>query len=148
MENKNNQSKLMKLKAIMLGDSRTGKTSIIQSIVNQEFFKDYSVRKDVFSLIYPQPTPGLDFAFKYTQFRGNEIRIELWEVTGGESFSAFVRHYNKEIESVSIVYDVSSKSITMQTENLSIILITGLIKHGKWRRKDSNISYWKQSRSG
>jgi small GTP-binding protein len=64
-------------KVILLGDSSTGKTSIIERFVNNKFEE----RDNVFISIC-QPTIGIDFLGKNVTHQSTTCRLQLWDTAG------------------------------------------------------------------
>jgi len=64
-------------KIILLGDSSTGKTSIIERFVNNKFEE-----KDNVIHIHIQPTIGIDFLGKNVTHNSTTCRLQLWDTAG------------------------------------------------------------------
>jgi len=63
-------------KILVVGDSGTGKTSIINRYTKNEFPQNYKA------------TVGVDFAVKSVQWDKNTVvRLQLWDIAGQERFS-------------------------------------------------------------
>lgn len=74
--NSSNYSKKT-FKVILLGDSNTGKTSIIERFVNNKF----SDKENVFTLLL-QATIGIDFLGKNVAHKHITCRLQLWDTAG------------------------------------------------------------------
>ena len=57
-------------KIIFVGDAATGKTSIINRIIDNPFNDTYEV------------SIGIDFMSKNIRFRGQNIKIQIWDSAG------------------------------------------------------------------
>ena len=83
---------------MFVGDSYTGKTSIIDRIIDNPF-------KDTF-----EASIGVDFMSKYIRFRGQNIHIRIWDTSGQEKFKTLIPYYARPSLFFFIVYDVSKRS--------------------------------------
>ena len=66
-------------KIIFIGDNFVGKTRIITRIVNIEF--------------YDQTTMGVDFVSKKIRYRGQNIKLQIWDTNGSEINKGFLPSY-------------------------------------------------------
>jgi len=86
-------------KILMIGDSGTGKTSIIKRYVDN---------------VYPmncKSTIGVDFAQKELQWSPDTVvRLQLWDIAGQERFGNMTRVYYKGALGAFVVYDVTRSS--------------------------------------
>eukprot|EP00027_Filamoeba_sp_ATCC50430_P005578 CAMPEP_0168540404 /NCGR_PEP_ID=MMETSP0413-20121227/261_1 /TAXON_ID=136452 /ORGANISM="Filamoeba nolandi, Strain NC-AS-23-1" /LENGTH=228 /DNA_ID=CAMNT_0008570141 /DNA_START=358 /DNA_END=1044 /DNA_ORIENTATION=- len=83
-------------KILVVGDSGTGKTSIINRYTKNEFPQNYKA------------TVGVDFAVKSVQWDKNTVvRLQLWDIAGQERFSHITRVYYKEASGAFVVYDLA-----------------------------------------
>ena len=85
-------------KIIFVGDANTGKTSIINRILDNPFNETYEV------------SIGIDFMSKNIRFRGQNIKIQIWDSAGQEKYKGLIPSYVRNSSIVFIVYDVSNKS--------------------------------------
>ncbi|XP_023349023.1 ras-related protein Rab-32 [Eurytemora carolleeae] len=85
---------ILKFKILVLGDSGTGKTSIVRRIIRDEF-----------SLVH-SATVGVDFSVKVLNIaQGLEIRLQLWDLAGQDRFNHLSRLYYKQASGVLLVCD-------------------------------------------
>ena len=82
-------------KIIFVGDACTGKTSIINRIIDNPFNDTYEV------------SIGIDFMSKNIRFRGQNIKIQIWDSAGQEKYKGLIPSY---VRNSSIVYDVNSRN--------------------------------------
>ena len=84
-------------KIIFLGDSQVGKTSIINSFINQEY--DPSIITSV----------GNSYIKKEFNL-GNDKKIlyEIWDTVGQERYRGIIRSYYKNTKIGVLVYDITS----------------------------------------
>ena len=85
----------MRYKIIFVGDANTGKTSIINRIIDNPFNETY------------EPSEGIDFISKNIRFNGLNIRIQIWDSAGQEKYRGLIPSYVRNSSLVFIVYDVS-----------------------------------------
>eukprot|EP00930_Biecheleria_cincta_P095294 TRINITY_DN87274_c0_g1_i1.p1 TRINITY_DN87274_c0_g1~~TRINITY_DN87274_c0_g1_i1.p1 ORF type:complete len:223 (+),score=32.06 TRINITY_DN87274_c0_g1_i1:80-748(+) len=86
-------------KVVFLGQSGTGKTSIIQQFVHRTFDQSY------------QATVGMDFVSKMLNAEGCQrpVRLQLWDTAGQERFRALIPGYLRDSAACVVVYDVTSR---------------------------------------
>ena len=85
-------------KVIFVGDANTGKTSIINRIIDNPFNETYEV------------SIGIDFMSKNIRFRGQNIKIQIWDSAGQEKYKGLIPSYVRNSSIVFIVYDVGSRT--------------------------------------
>ena len=85
-------------KIIFVGDANTGKTSIINRIIDNPFSDIYEV------------SIGIDFMSKNIKFRGQSIKIQIWDSAGQEKYKGLIPSFVRNSSIVFIVYDVSNRS--------------------------------------
>ena len=85
-------------KIIFVGDAGTGKTSIINRIIDNPF-------NDIY-----QASIGIDFMSKNIRFRGQNIKIQIWDSAGQEKYRGLIPSYVRNSSIVFVVYDVSNRS--------------------------------------
>jgi len=85
-------------KIIFVGDACTGKTSIINRIIDNPFSDGYEV------------SIGIDFMSKNIRFRGQNIKIQIWDSAGQEKYKGLIPSYVRNSSIVFIVYDISNHS--------------------------------------
>ena len=115
-----NSISLTRHKIIFVGDAGVGKTSIINRIVDNPFSDTYEM------------SIGVDFMSKNLRYRGQNIKLQIWESAGQEKYKGLIPSYVRNSSIVFIVYDISSKtsfqnvsswiSFIKSIENTTIIL--------------------------
>jgi len=85
-------------KVIFVGDAGTGKTSIINRIIDNPFNETYEV------------SIGIDFMSKNIRFRGQNIKIQIWDSAGQEKYKGLIPSYVRNSSIVFIVYDISNRT--------------------------------------
>jgi small GTP-binding protein len=86
-----------KLKLMVIGETRVGKTSLI---------KKYT--KDVFGGTY-LTTIGIDFQEKMIQIDGKSIKLQIWDTAGEERFRNIAKNYFNTSDGFLLVYDITCK---------------------------------------
>lgn len=80
-------------KYVVIGEAGVGKTSIARQFI----FNDYSNRYNT--------TIGVDFSCKTLSVRDKNIKIQIWDTAGQESFRSIISSYYKDTVGVIIVVD-------------------------------------------
>lgn len=84
-------------KVVIVGDSGTGKTSLIQSYVNKGV-----------DLNHMNTTVGVEFSSKnFVKEDGKVVRAQFWDTAGSERYHTLTRSYYRGAVAAFIVYDVS-----------------------------------------
>ena len=92
-------------KIIFIGDANTGKTSIINRIIDNPFNETYEV------------SIGIDFMSKNIRFRGQNIKIQIWDSAGQEKYKGLIPSYVRNSSIVFIVYDISNRGSFENVQN-------------------------------
>ena len=85
-------------KIIFVGDAGVGKTTIIGRIMDNPF-------NDVY-----EPSIGVDFMSKNIKFRGQIVKLQIWDTAGQEKYKGLIPSYVRNSSIVFLVYDISVKS--------------------------------------
>lgn len=94
--NINTNTSSMRLKAIFLGDSSVGKTSLSHRIAEGEKYE----------FIEKNPsTIGIDFLTVPYVVAGNNIKVEIWDTAGQERFRSLIPSYYKSSDIIFVVFD-------------------------------------------
>ena len=87
-----------KIRIGLLGDAEVGKTSIMKSLIDEEFDSECL------------PTIGLDkFEKKECLEGGKEIKLIVWDTSGQERFRSLALKALKHIDGIVLVFDVTNK---------------------------------------
>jgi small GTP-binding protein len=92
-----NSISITRQKIIFVGDPATGKTSIINRIIDNPFNEIYEI------------SIGIDFMSKNIRFRGQNTKIQIWDSAGQEKYKGLIPSYIRNSSLVFLVYDVSRK---------------------------------------
>lgn len=86
-----------KYKVVFVGDSSSGKSSIITRFMHDYFEPNY------------QATIGIDFLSKIMKLSdGRSVRLQLWDTAGQERFKSLIPSYIRGADAAMVVYDISS----------------------------------------
>ncbi|CAD8137931.1 unnamed protein product [Paramecium octaurelia] len=84
-------------KFILIGNSSTGKTSMLQYFINQT------------SKTKVQQTVGVEFSSKLLDYKDKKIKLQIWDTAGQERFRSIARTYFKNTIGAIIVYDITNQ---------------------------------------
>lgn len=84
-------------KIIFVGDAGVGKTTIISRIMDNPF-------NDVY-----EPSIGVDFMSKNIKYRGQTVKLQMWDTAGQEKYKGLIPSYVRNSSIVFLVYDISTK---------------------------------------
>lgn len=85
------------LKFIVIGDSHTGKSSLVTRFADDTFSDSYI------------STIGIDFKVRIFEANDKIIKLQIWDCAGQERFRSIVSSYYKGAHAVIITYAVSNK---------------------------------------
>jgi Ras-related protein Rab-6A len=91
-------STIVSHKAVLIGDSAVGKTSILNQYLASSCSPDH------------QPTIGIDFFAKYFVNDDKTVRLQLWDTAGQEKFHALIPSYLRNSSIAILVYDMTQRS--------------------------------------
>eukprot|EP01105_Mastigella_eilhardi_P022565 TRINITY_DN5566_c0_g1_i1.p1 TRINITY_DN5566_c0_g1~~TRINITY_DN5566_c0_g1_i1.p1 ORF type:complete len:206 (+),score=66.99 TRINITY_DN5566_c0_g1_i1:54-671(+) len=90
------------VKVVLVGDTSTGKTSIVNRITNNTFQE------------VVEPTVGAFFETKKLNIDGRVVLFEVWDTAGQERFRSLAPMYYRDCVAAILVYDITRKeSFTM-----------------------------------
>ena len=84
-------------KIIFVGDSGVGKKEIMNHIRDKSLNESY------------EPSIGVDFMSKNIKFRGQNIKLQMWDTPGQEKNKSLIPYYVRNSSIVFLVYDISSR---------------------------------------
>ena len=85
-------------KIIFVGDAGVGKTTIISRVMDNPFNKVY------------EPSIGVDFMSKIIKYRGQNIKLQIWDTAGQEKYKGLIPSYVRNSSIVFLIYDISVKT--------------------------------------
>ena len=110
---------MKQITAVMIGDSGSGKTSVIKSVTQKSFREDIGI------------TIGVDYA----RLKDDEIDIQIWDTAGLDKFDSLTKSYYHIADVIIIVYDLSKPEtydsifdkwipqVSMKNENAHLIIV-------------------------
>ena len=87
------------IKFILIGDTRVGKTCIINQYTNQEFKEEHITTI----------TAGGDKQFKEIKVGNKQVKLEIWDTAGQEQYRAVNKIFMNKAKIAAIVYDMTNK---------------------------------------
>lgn len=84
-------------KFIAIGDSSVGKSCLMLRFTEEKFKTEH------------EPTLGVEFGSKYIKINENNLKIQIWDTAGQESFKSITRSYYKGSIAVLLVYDITKR---------------------------------------
>lgn len=85
------------MKLIVVGDSGTGKSSLLHRFVEDTFSEDQT------------QTIGVEFGAKVVQLLGKKIKLQIWDTAGQERYKSVTRSYYRGAVGCLIVYDITNR---------------------------------------
>ena len=85
-------------KIIFVGDAGVGKTTIISRIMENPYNEIY------------EPSIGVDFMSKNIKYKGQSIKLQMWDTAGQEKYKGLIPSYVRNSSIVFLVYDISVKT--------------------------------------
>ena len=83
------------LKILVIGDVGTGKTSLVNRIVYNNFTEKYKA------------TIGCEFGLKIMDINGEAVRIQLWDLAGQDRLGAISRLYCRDASGALVISDMT-----------------------------------------
>ena len=80
---------------LFIGDSETGKTSVVSRICEDEFETNY--------------VPTLCLESKQRNDNMRNLILLFWDVEGGDTYQNFTATYLREAQSIVVIYDISKR---------------------------------------
>jgi small GTP-binding protein len=140
------------LKVIVVGETGTGKTSLLRQYV-QGFFSEFD-----------KTTIGVDFANKDFEWEdATSISLQLWDIAGQERYGSMTRVYYQEAVGAFVVFDVTrlssldrvvewkrdidSKVFTASGDRIPCLLLGNkidLCQNFKWSKSDEEMAAYVQ----
>ena len=85
-------------KVILIGDSNTGKTSLINRFVNKTFDEKYLC------------TIGVDFFMKTIEVDEQTIKLQIWDTAGMEKYKSISSSYYRGSHAAFVIFDLANKN--------------------------------------
>ena len=85
------------IKALLIGDSGVGKTSLLLR------FSDNSFSNMYFSII------GVDFKIRILKIDNKIVKLQIWDTVGQESFKTIIASFYRRAQCVLLVFDITDE---------------------------------------
>lgn len=84
-------------KILLIGDSSTGKSSILTVYTDQIFNETF------------MSTIGVDFKIKTIQIDNRDVKLQIWDTAGQERFRTITTSYYRGVHGIFAVFDLSDR---------------------------------------
>ena len=84
-------------KYIIIGDSGLGKSCLLLQFTDKRFQSGHDL------------TIGVDFGVRMINIESKQIKLQIWDTTGGESFKSVTRSYYRGSAVALLVYDITKR---------------------------------------
>eukprot|EP01111_Echinosteliopsis_oligospora_P000357 TRINITY_DN1035_c1_g1_i2.p1 TRINITY_DN1035_c1_g1~~TRINITY_DN1035_c1_g1_i2.p1 ORF type:complete len:192 (-),score=42.00 TRINITY_DN1035_c1_g1_i2:50-625(-) len=110
-------------KYIIIGDTGVGKSCLLLQFTDKNFQPEYDM------------TIGVEFGARMVNIEGKQIKLQIWDTAGQESFRAVTRSYYSGAAGALLVYDITRRDTfnhltswledakTHANSNMTIILV-------------------------
>ena len=95
-----------RIKIMVIGESKIGKTSLISRYCNNQFNGGVYLS-----------TIGIDFQIKNVVFNNKNIRLQIWDTAGQERYKSITSSYYKGSHGCFIVYDITNEKSFENVDN-------------------------------
>ena len=92
-------------KYIIIGDPSVGKSCLLNQFINNKFSDEYQI------------TVGVEFGAKILKLPKGNIKLQIWDTAGQESFKSITRGYYRSACVAIIVYDITDLDSFKHIEN-------------------------------
>ena len=96
-ESVSNESYDEKIKLMVIGETKVGKTALIKKYTRNEFGGTYLT------------TVGIDFQEKIINVEDKYVKLQIWDTAGQERFRNIAKNYFHTSDGFLLVYDISNK---------------------------------------
>ena len=136
-----------KIKLMIIGETRTGKTSLISRYCKNEFSGGAYLS-----------TIGIDFQIKNLEINSKKIRLQIWDTAGQERFRNIAKNYYQSSDGFIVVYDITNnesfqtldywvEEIKSNSQELSRMILVGNkcdLEEGRQVKKEEGKDYAKK----
>ena len=136
-----------KIKLMIIGETRTGKTSLISRYCKNEFSGGAYLS-----------TIGIDFQIKNLEINSKKIRLQIWDTAGQERFRKIAKNYYQSSDGFIVVYDITNnesfqtldywvEEIKSNSQELSRMILVGNkcdLEEGRQVKKEEGKDYAKK----
>ena len=93
------------MKFLMLGDQLVGKTSILYRFADNVFNESHI------------PTVGIDYRFKSIKLQDQEVRLQIWEISGRHKFLDMITGHFHGAAGLIFVYDITNEESFLNVQD-------------------------------
>ena len=136
-----------KIKLMIIGETRTGNTSLISRYCKNEFSGGAYLS-----------TIGIDFQIKNLEINSKKIRLQIWDTAGQERFRNIAKNYYQSSDGFIVVYDITNnesfqtldywvEEIKSNSQELSRMILVGNkcdLEEGRQVKKEEGKDYAKK----
>ena len=84
-------------KYIIIGDSAVGKSCLLLQFTDQRFKTEHDV------------TVGVEFGARTISLAGEQVKLQVWDTAGMESFKSITRAYYRGSAAALLVFDITNR---------------------------------------
>ena len=97
----------LQCKVVLIGETRVGKTSIINRYISDNFSSSLS------------PTPGASFTTKTVFIKDyiQSIKFEIWDTAGQEKYRKLAKIFNTNADAIILIYDITKRKSFEEIKN-------------------------------
>lgn len=95
--NKDIIKNIQTFKIVIIGDSSSGKSSILLQFSENNFIDRHDV------------TIGVDLKYKYVSVNGTITKLHIWDTAGQERFKSIIKTYYETAHGIVLVFDLNNK---------------------------------------
>ena len=85
-------------KFIVIGDSAVGKSCLLLQFTDQRFKSEHDV------------TIGVEFGARTVNVSGEQVKLQVWDTAGQESFRSITRAYYRGSAAALLVFDITNRT--------------------------------------
>jgi small GTP-binding protein len=136
-----------KIKLMIIGETRTGKTSLISRYCKGDYSESPYLS-----------TIGIDFQIKNLEINSKKIRLQIWDTAGQERFRNIAKNYYQSSDGFIVVYDITNnesfqtldywvEEIKSNSQELSRMILVGNkcdLEEGRQVKKEEGKDYAKK----
>lgn len=92
------QTSVLLMKLVMIGDSGVGKTCLLSRYVDDIFYEEANA------------TIGVEYKLKEIEIESSKFKLQLWDTAGQERFHSITQSYYRCSDGAVIVFDVTDNA--------------------------------------
>lgn len=85
------------IKILVIGDTTTGKSSLLNNYIEGSFSDDF------------RSTIGVDFKVKTFEYDNKFIKLQIWDTAGQERFRSITSSYYRDVQGIILFFDVTNE---------------------------------------